>query len=201
MLSMGLAALDATIVATAIPSIVGSLGGFAHFRWLFSIYLLTQSVSVPIYGRLSDLFGRKPVLFFGIGVFLLGSALCGAAWNMLTLIIFRGVQGIGAGAIIPMVTTIVGDVYTLEERGKIQGYISSVWGIASVVGPLLGGLFAQYASWRWIFYLNLPLGAAAVIMLQRHLREDVVRRAHRIDYEGAAVLTAGLSLAILGLLE
>jgi EmrB/QacA subfamily drug resistance transporter len=201
MLSMGLAALDATIVATAVPQIVGNLGGYAHFPWLFSIYLLTQAVSVPIYGRLADLFGRKPVLFFGISVFLLGSVLCGAAWNMVTLIVFRGVQGVGAGAIIPMVTTIVGDVYTLEERGKIQGYISSVWGIASVVGPVLGGLFAQYASWRWIFYLNIPIAAFAVAMLQTHLREDVVRRAHRIDYLGASVLSIGLSLAILALLE
>src|SRR3954469_18601982 len=198
MLSMGLAALDATIVATAIPQIVGSLGGFAHYPWLFSIYLLTQAVTVPIYGRLADLYGRRPVLFFGIGMFLLGSMLCGAAWNMFTLIAFRGVQGIGAGAIIPLVTTIVGDLYTLEERGKIQGYIASVWGIASVIGPALGGVFAQYASWRWIFYLNIPIGVATIFMLQRHLREDVVRRVHRIDYEGVAVLTAGLSLAILG---
>ena len=201
MLSMGLAALDATIVATAIPSIVRDLGGFALFPWVFSIYLLTQAVSVPIYGRLSDLFGRKPVLFFGIAVFLGGSVLCGAAWNMLSLIIFRGVQGIGAGAIIPMTTTIVGDIYTLEERGRIQGYISSVWGMASVIGPALGGLFAQYLTWRLIFYINIPVGIAAVVMLQTHLRENVVRRDHRIDYEGAVVLTTGLSLAILALLQ
>ena len=201
MLSMGLAALDATIVATAIPQIVESLGGFAHFPWVFSIYLLTQAVTVPIYGRLSDLFGRKPVLFVGIAFFLGGSILCGAAWSMVSLIVFRGVQGLGAGAIIPMTTTIVGDIYTLEERGRIQGYISSVWGIASVIGPALGGVFAQYATWRWIFYLNIPVGIAAVLMLQRYLHEDVVRREHHIDYAGVTVLTGGLSLAILGLLE
>jgi EmrB/QacA subfamily drug resistance transporter len=201
MLSMGLAALDSTIVATAIPQIVAGLGGFAHFPWVFSIYLLTQAVTVPIYGRLSDLYGRKPVLFVGIAFFLGGSILCGAAWSMLSLIIFRGVQGLGAGAIIPMTTTIVGDIYTLEERGRIQGYISSVWGMASVIGPALGGVFAQYATWRWIFYLNIPVAFAAVVMLQRHLHEDVVRREHRIDYTGVAVLTGGLSLTILGLLE
>ncbi|HET8528959.1 MAG TPA: MDR family MFS transporter [Gaiellaceae bacterium] len=201
MLSIGLAALDATIVATAIPSIVRDVGGFSLFPWIFSIYLLTQAVSVPVYGRLADVFGRKPVLFFGIVVFLAGSVLCGAAWNMLTLIVFRGVQGIGAGAIIPLTTTIAGDLYRLEERGRVQGYISSVWGISSVVGPALGGLLSQYASWRWIFFLNVPLGIAALAMLQAHLHERVERRPHRIDYEGVAVLTVGLSLAILALLE
>jgi EmrB/QacA subfamily drug resistance transporter len=197
----GLAALDATIVATAVPSIVRDVGGFSIFPWVFSIYLLTQAVSVPIYGRLSDLFGRKPVLFCGIGVFLVGSVLCGSAWSMLTLIVLRGVQGLGAGAIIPMTSTIVGDIYTLAERGRAQGYIASVWGVASVLGPTLGGLFSEYASWRWIFFVNVPVGVAALAMLQAHLRERVERRAHRIDYEGAIVLSVGLCLAVLALLE
>jgi EmrB/QacA subfamily drug resistance transporter len=197
MLSTGLAALDTTVVATAIPSIVRDLGGFAIFPWLFSIYLLTQAVSVPIYGRLADLFGRKPVLFFGIGMFLLGSVLCGAAWNMLSLILFRGIQGIGAGAIIPISVTILGDIYTLEERGRVQGYTASVWGVSSVVGPAIGGVFADYLSWRGIFYINI----AAIAMLQTKLHEDVVRREHKIDYLGASVLTSGLSLLILALLE
>jgi EmrB/QacA subfamily drug resistance transporter len=201
MLSIGLAAVDSTIVATAIPQIVGDLGGFAQFPWLFSIYLVTQAVTVPIYGRLADVVGRKPVLLVGIGIFLAGSVVCGAAWSMPALIVFRGLQGLGAGAIIPMTTTIVGDLYGVRERGRIQGYISSVWGIAAVVGPALGGLFAQYWTWRGIFYVNLPVGAAAVLLLHLHLHERVERRRHRFDIAGALVLTAALSLLILGLLE
>ncbi len=201
MAATALAALDATIVATAVPSIVEDVGGFAHFPWVFSIYLLTQAVTVPLYGRLADQFGRRPVLFFGIAVFLAGSVLCGFAWSMLSLIAFRGVQGIGAGAIIPMTSTIVGDLYTVEERGRAQGLISSVWGVASVLGPALGGLLSQYASWRWIFFINLPVGIAAVILLQANLRETVVRRSHQIDYRGAVTLMLGLSLGILALLE
>lgn len=201
MLTTGLAAIDSTIVATAIPQIVRDLGGFSDFPWLFSIYLVAQAVLVPIYGRLSDVFGRKPLLMFGIAVFLVGSVLCGVAWNMLSLIVFRGVQGIGAGAIIPMVTTIVGDLYAPAERGKIQGYISSVWGMSAIIGPSLGGLFAQYWTWRGIFFVNIPLGLAAIVFLQRHLHEQVERRRNRIDFAGAAVLTAGLSLLILALLE
>ncbi|HET7572441.1 MAG TPA: MDR family MFS transporter [Gaiellaceae bacterium] len=201
MLTIGLAALDSTIVATAIPQIVGELGGFSLFPWLFSIYLITQSVTVPIYGRLADVFGRKPVLFVGMAIFVAGSALCGVAWSMVALIAFRGLQGLGAGAIIPMTTTIVGDLYSVRERGKIQGWISSVWGVSAVVGPAIGGFFAEYWTWRGIFYLNLPLGIAAAFMLQRHLRENVVRRPHRIDVAGATLLTAGLALLVLALLE
>ncbi|HVW88334.1 MAG TPA: MFS transporter, partial [Gaiellaceae bacterium] len=131
MVATGIAALDATIVATAVPPIVADVGGFSSFPWVFSIYLLTQAVTVPIYGRLSDLFGRKPILFTGISIFLAGSVLSGAAWSMTTLIAFRGLQGLGAGAIVPITSTIIGDLYSVEERGKAQGYISGVWGIAS----------------------------------------------------------------------
>ncbi|GAA4669270.1 MULTISPECIES: MDR family MFS transporter [Amycolatopsis] len=201
MLSTGLVALDSTIIATAVPSVVRDLGGFSQFPWLFSVYLLTQAVTVPLYGKFADSLGRKPVLFFGIGVFLLGSVLCGAAWSMPVLIAARAVQGIGAGAVQPISMTVVGDLYTLEERARVQGYVASVWGIASVLGPALGGLFAEYLSWRLIFFINLPLGAVAVWMLVRHFPESVRRRAHRVDYAGAALLTGGFSLLILGLLE
>jgi EmrB/QacA subfamily drug resistance transporter len=201
MLSIGLAAVDSTIVATAVPQIVDDLGGFHQFPWIFSIYLIAQAVLVPIYGRLSDVFGRKPVLLFGISVFLVGSVLCGLAWGMVALIVFRGVQGVGAGAIIPMTTTIVGDLYSPAERGKIQGYVSSVWGVSAIVGPSLGGLFAQYWTWRAIFFVNIPLGLAAMALLHLQLREHVERRRHRIDVAGATVLTVALSMLILGLLE
>jgi EmrB/QacA subfamily drug resistance transporter len=201
MLATGLVALDATIIATAVPSVVSDLGGFAQFPWLFSIYLLTQAVTVPLYGKFADVVGRKPVMFFGIGVFLLGSVLCGFAWSMLSLIIFRAVQGIGAGAVMPMSVTIVGDIYSVEERARVQGYIASVWGAASVLGPTLGGTFSQYLTWRWIFFVNVPIGAFAVWMLATHLREDVQHRRHRIDYAGAFALALGCTMLILGLLE
>jgi EmrB/QacA subfamily drug resistance transporter len=201
MLSTALVALDSTIIATAVPSVVRDLGGFAQFPWLFSIYLLTQAVTVPLYGKLADSLGRRPVMFFGIAVFLAGSVLCGAAWNMAVLIFARAVQGIGAGAVQPMGMTMIGDMYTVEERARVQGYVASVWGLASVIGPTLGGVFSEYLSWRWLFYINLPLGAVAVWTLARNFTERVARRRHRIDYTGAALLCVGCSLVILDLLE
>ena len=201
MLATGLIAVDSTIIATAVPSIVADIGGFAQFPWLFSIYLLAQAVSVPVYGKLADLFGRKPVILFGIGLFLAGSVLCGAAWSMGTLIGSRALQGLGAGAIAPVAITIVGDIYSTAERAKAQGYIASVWGIAAVVGPTLGGLLSEYASWRWIFFVNIPLCLLAAAMLSRNFHEQIERSKPRIDYRGATLLTAGLALVILAVLE
>src|SRR4051794_28668334 len=201
MVTTGLVAIDATILATAVPTIVADLGGFTSFPWLFSVYLLTQAVSVPIYSKLADTVGRKPVILLGIGLFLLGSVLCGFAWSMPALIAFRAVQGLGAGAVQPMAVTIAGDIYTVAERAKAQGYIASVWGVSSVVGPTLGGVFSEYLSWRWIFFVNIPLCVAAAWLLVRYLHETVERARHRIDWTGGALLTAGLSLLILGLLE
>ncbi|WP_251858520.1 MDR family MFS transporter [Herbiconiux sp. L3-i23] len=201
MLSTALVALDATILATAVPAIVDDLGGFSQFPWLFSIYLLAQAVSTPIAGRLADVLGRKPVMLFGIGLFLLASVLCGFAWSMPALIVFRLLQGLGAGAIQPISITIAGDIYTLRERAVAQGYIASVWGISSVVGPALGGVFADFLSWRWIFFVNIPLCLVAGFILWRNYSEKVERGTQRIDYLGAALLAAGTSLLILGLLE
>ncbi|RBY90264.1 MFS transporter [Blastococcus sp. TBT05-19] len=201
MLATGLVAIDATIIATAVPSVVDDLGGFAEFPWLFSVYLLAQAVTVPVYGKLADVFGRKPVMLVGIGLFLLGSVLCGLAWNMGALIAFRAVQGLGAGAVQPMSMTIVGDLYSLEERAKVQGYIAGVWAISSVAGPTLGGVFAEYVSWRWIFFVNIPLCLVAAAMIALRFSEQVARRRSRIDSAGATVLTLALTLLILGLLE
>ena len=201
MLSVGLIAIDSTILATAVPSVVDDLGGFTSFPWLFSVYLLAQAVTVPVYGKVADLFGRKPVMLFGIGVFVVGSLLCGIAWGMTSLIIFRAVQGIGAGAIMPVSMTMVGDLYSLEERAKVQGYLASVWAMAAVVGPTLGGVFSDFLSWRWIFLVNLPIGLAAAAVLLRRFSEQVERRRHKIDVAGASLLTVGGVLLLLGLLE
>ncbi|MDQ1578919.1 MAG: hypothetical protein QOE21_1606 [Microbacteriaceae bacterium] len=201
MLATGLVAIDSTILATAVPSIVKDLGGFSSFPWLFSIYLLAQAVSVPVYAKLSDVVGRKPIILLGVGLFLVGSIMCGFAWSMPALIAFRVVQGLGAGAVQPMAITIAGDIYTLAERAKTQGYLASVWAISSVVGPTLGGVFSQYLSWRWIFFVNVPLCILAVWMLVRAFHEKIEKRRHKVDYLGASLLTAALTLIILAVLE
>jgi EmrB/QacA subfamily drug resistance transporter len=201
MVTTAIVAIEATIVATAIPSIVGDLGGFTAFPWLFSVYLLAAAVSVPVYSKISDLRGRKPVLLFGIGLFLLGSLLCGFAWSMPALIAFRAVQGLGAGAVQPMAVTIVGDLYTVAERARVQGYIASVWAAGSVLGPTLGGVFSEFTSWRWIFFVNIPIGIVAAWLLSAHFKEEVARRRHRIDYLGSTLLAGGLGLLILTALE
>ena len=202
MLSTALIALDSTIIATAVPAVVDDLGGFSQFPWLFSVYLLTQAVTVPVYGKLADVHGRKPVLLFGIAVFVAASLFCGLAWSMPALIVGRALQGIGAGAIQPIGMTVIGDIYTVEERARVQGYLASVWGISSVLGPTLGGVFSDALSWRWIFLVNLPLGALAFYALSRRWTERVERQAgRRLDVAGAVLLSAGAALLVLGLLE
>ncbi len=201
MVTTGLIAVDATILATAVPSIVKDLGGFASFPWLFSVYLLAQAVSVPVYAKLADTVGRKPLMLLGIGLFLAGSVLCGFAWSMPALIAFRAVQGLGAGAVQPMAITIAGDLYSVAERAKVQGYIASVWGISSVVGPALGGLFSQLDAWRWIFFVNVPLCLLAGALIVRTFHERIEKRRHTIDYAGAVLLMASMTLLILGVLE
>jgi EmrB/QacA subfamily drug resistance transporter len=201
MLTMALAAMDITIVATAVPQIVGDLGGFEHFSWLFSIYLLAQTVTIPIYGKLADLYGRKPVLIGGTCLFLAGSAACAAAWGMVPLIVFRGIQGLGAGSIMATVNTLAGDLYSTRERAKVQGWLSSVWGIAAIVGPTLGGAFAEYATWRWVFLINLPIGLAALFLISRYLHEQVAAKAHAIDYAGAIFMMLAGAGGVFGLLQ
>src|SRR3954463_14869994 len=181
MSATALVALDSTVLATAVPTIVRELGGFSQFPWLFSIYLLTSAVTTPLYGRLADTLGRRPVLFWGIAVFLAGSVLCAAAPSMLVLIAGRAVQGLGAGAIQPVSLTVVGDLYSVAERARVQGYLASVWGMSAVLGPAIGGVLSQYASWRWIFVITLPVGALAFWLLARRFAESVERRSHAMD--------------------
>ncbi|KXK34719.1 MAG: Multidrug resistance protein 3 [Chlorobi bacterium] len=195
MCTMMLAAMDTTIVSTAIPSIVVDLGGFSLFSWVYSVYLLAQTVTIPLYGKLADVYGRKPVLLWGTFVFLVGSVASGASWNMMSLIAFRGLQGLGAGSILATVNTIAGDIYTVQERATIQGWLSSVWGIAAIAGPAIGGLFAQYGIWRWIFYINVPIGITALILLIVFFNEHVESREHYINGRGIAIMTlSGVSV-------
>jgi EmrB/QacA subfamily drug resistance transporter len=201
MLAMFMGAIEATIVSTAMPAIVADLGGFTLYSWVFSAYLLMNAVTVLIYGKLSDLFGRKPILFIGITIFLIGSILCGLATSMEALIVFRLIQGFGAGAVTPIATTIVGDIYSAEERAKVQGYLASVWGISAVTGPAVGGLLVQYVSWNYIFWINIPLGILSLIGIGFYLHENVEKKKHEIDYIGAFLLTLSISSLMFLLVE
>lgn len=201
MLTMMLAAMDSTIVSTAIPQIVSDLGGFTKFSWVFSIYLLAQVVTIPIYGKLTDIYGRKRILVFGIILFLLGSAACALSWDIISLIVFRGIQGLGAGSIMATVNTIAGDIYSVEERAKIQGYLSSMWGISAIVGPAIGGALAEYISWHWIFIINLPIGILSIYFLIKYFKEKVTPVRPVIDYTGAILILLTLSVLFVYLLE
>ena len=201
MLAMFVGAVEATIVSTAMPAIAGELGGFSRYSWIFSAYLLMSTVTVLIYGKLADLFGRKPVFFIGLSIFLFGSILCGFATSMEQLIVYRLIQGLGAGAVMPIATTIVGDIYSTEERAKIQGYLSSVWGISAVSGPVIGGLIVQYWDWKYVFWVNVPLGLLAMAGIFFFLHEPATERKVAIDYKGAILLTTSLSIILFWLVE
>jgi EmrB/QacA subfamily drug resistance transporter len=194
-------AIEATIVATALPSIAAGIGGFSLYSWVFSSFLLMQAVSVPIFGKVSDLLGRKPAFIAGVAIFLLGSVLCGFAPTMGTLVAFRFVQGIGAGAVNPIVVTLAGDLWPLEERGKVQAYMSSVWGFSSIAGPLAGGLIVHSFGWPWIFWMNVPFGVIAVVLIALYLHEDVGGEERSIDYPGALLLLAALGPLMLALTQ
>lgn len=199
--AMFLAAIEGTIVATAMPSIASRLGGFSLYSWVFSSYLLMQAVTTPIFGKLADLYGRKPVFIVGVTIFLTGSLLCGFAQSMGMLVAFRFVQGIGAGAVLPMAATLAGDLYSIQERGRIQGYLASVWGISSIVGPLAGGIIVENVDWHWIFWLNLPFGVSSIALITLFLHESVQHHERSVDYAGTLLLLVGLSSLMLALTQ
>ena len=201
MLAIFMTAIDAYIVATAMPTIVADLGGFRLFSWAFAAYLLAQAVTIPIYGRLADLYGRKRVFFAGTSVFLLGSLLCGFAWGMVPLILFRVLQGAGAGAVQPIATTIIGDIYAPVERARMQGYVSGVFGVAAIIGPTLGAFVVEHVSWSLVFWVNLPIGAATFLMFGLFLHERREPRRHRIDYLGSVLLILGVGAPMLALVQ
>ena len=203
MLGLFMASMEATVISTAMPTIVSQLGGLAIYSWVFSVYMLTSTTTVPIYGKLSDIFGRRPVFIVALGIFLVGSVLCGMAQSMGQLIAFRAIQGIGAGGVMPLVFIIVGDIFSFEQRARMQGLFSGVWGVSSVVGPLLGGFLVDQISWHWVFYVNVVPGIIAALMVWFALQDRHVDRNVKpvIDYAGALLLTASVVALLLGLFE
>jgi EmrB/QacA subfamily drug resistance transporter len=199
LLGMSLGALEATVVSTAMPTVIATLGGLAHYSWVFSAYLLTSTASVPIWGRLSDLYGRRRMYLLGVAVFLIGSVISGAATSMFTLIGARAIQGLGAGAIIPMSMTIVGELYTLAERARTQALFSGVWGVASIAGPLVGGYITDALSWRWVFYLNVPFGFCCMAVIALAYPHTRVTRQVQVDWLGAALLFSGISALLIAI--
>ncbi|MDN3016046.1 MDR family MFS transporter [Paenibacillus sp. BSR1-1] len=191
-----ISALDANIMQTASPTIVKQLGGMELFAWIFVVYMLASTVTVPLYGKLSDMYGRKKLLMFAVGLFTLGSILCGMANSMVTLIIFRGIQGLGAGGMIPLSIIIVGDLFTIETRGRIQAVFSSIWAISSIVGPVLGSFFVEALSWRWIFFINIPIGIATVLCLIPYQEQSEFKKTY-IDFKGFFLFGISISLLLL----
>lgn len=197
-----LVAIDVTVVSTAMPKIVSDLSGLSLISWVFAIYTLTTSVTTPIYGKLADLFGRKIIFIIGVILFVAGSMLSGAAHTMTQLIWFRAFQGIGAGAVMPVTFTIIGDLFPGEQRAKMSGLFSSIWGIAGLLGPLVGGFFVDQVSWRWIFYINLPVGLVSLFLISVFFHETLhEKKKHKIDYFGAITFTIGISSLLYALLN
>jgi EmrB/QacA subfamily drug resistance transporter len=201
MASMAMVAIEATIVSTAMPQIVTQLGGLHLYAWVFSSFLLAQTAMTVVFGKLADLYGRKPIVLIGIGIFLLGSVLAGFAWSMPSMILFRLIQGVGAGAIQPVTLTIVADLYPARERGKVQGYLASVWAISAVVGPMAGGLIIRDWSWAWIFWMNVPIGLASVALFVAFLHEGKRHERPSIDILGAILFTVAIAALMIALTE
>lgn len=190
-----------TIISTAMATIVRDLGGSQYISWVFSVYLLTAAVTTPIYGKLADLFGRKRIFLFGTFLFLIGSFLCGLSQSMFQLMMFRAIQGLGAGAVQPITMTIIGDIFTQEERAKLMGVFSAMWGVAGIVGPLVGGFFVDYVSWHWIFYINIPVGLVSIVLISRFFHENIHKKQVYIDYAGVGLFTISVGTFLYTLLS